>query len=339
MRVAGAIAARYGLPASEIARHMSAGRFRVKSGVDRETAERLVADLEALGAMCMVVDEAGNVLPRRRPTAPEPAPRTEQPVKMETGLSAALHDSSQQDLGALGAASAPLSLATLDGEEEKPREQKQAVHAFSASDFAPPEAEEQELVLAVAVEKRSPPPQSMAPPVTAASIADSPPVEDEAIVSSPPPREAYGEPPLTGGYGVAPAPAGKPARPRRPKTPGENPLIRMRGMIADSPLIRLGVGVVAALLIGFLPAHLFASARESSAFSEIDSETKAHQSQVTDVDEWNALDEYRKHQLDRKDSKRTSIALSAVFVWAALSGVLAFLWFRKIDWDEYQSSA
>ena len=37
--------------------------------------------------------------------------------------------------------------------------------------------------------------------------------------------------------------------------------------------------------------------------------------------------------LARKRDERQTIAITSVLMWAAASGGLAFVWFRKIDWD------
>jgi hypothetical protein len=53
--LATAIAARYGIPAADLERRLARGRFRVKSKVDRETADTYAADLTRLGAVCVVL--------------------------------------------------------------------------------------------------------------------------------------------------------------------------------------------------------------------------------------------------------------------------------------------
>lgn len=69
-RVATQIAARYGLPAAELEKRLTQGRFRVKANVDEATANAFAADLESLGARCSVV-AAGRYM-----TAPQPAPES-----------------------------------------------------------------------------------------------------------------------------------------------------------------------------------------------------------------------------------------------------------------------
>ncbi|HEX3760264.1 MAG TPA: hypothetical protein VHW23_16220, partial [Kofleriaceae bacterium] len=48
--LASAMGARYGLPAAELESRLTRGRFRVKAGVDRATAEAYLRDLSAIGA-------------------------------------------------------------------------------------------------------------------------------------------------------------------------------------------------------------------------------------------------------------------------------------------------
>src|SRR6187549_3920331 len=55
-RLAGLIAARYGLGAEDLEKRLTVGRFRVKANVDAATAQAFVADLEALGARCSIIE-------------------------------------------------------------------------------------------------------------------------------------------------------------------------------------------------------------------------------------------------------------------------------------------
>ena len=58
-KLATAIGARYGLPPTELATRLARGRFKVKAGIDRATAEQYARDLERLGAACTIVDANG----------------------------------------------------------------------------------------------------------------------------------------------------------------------------------------------------------------------------------------------------------------------------------------
>jgi len=96
---------------------------------------------------------------------------------------------------------------------------------------------------------------------------------------------------------------------------------------------RFAAGVGLAILLGFLPAHVAAGIRERSAFGAIDSKVVAVQATADAPDRYDALDAFRTEQLDAKRSARTMIALTALLVWAAAGGGLAYVWFRRVPWD------
>jgi hypothetical protein len=110
------------------------------------------------------------------------------------------------------------------------------------------------------------------------------------------------------------------------------------GFAARHPLLgsaraRLIAGVVLAIVVGFLPAHLVAGMRERSAFGAIDSKVAAVQAAATAPDSYAALDAFRAEQLDDKRGARRMIVLTSLLVWAAVGGVLAYVWFRRVPWD------
>src|SRR5262245_58086403 len=96
---------------------------------------------------------------------------------------------------------------------------------------------------------------------------------------------------------------------------------------------RFASGVVVAIVVGFLPAHFIASARERAAFREIDAHVVSVQSRTDAPLDDAALDQFRAEQKDRKQSERRSIALASLAVWALLGAAVAYLWFRRIPWD------
>ena len=103
---------------------------------------------------------------------------------------------------------------------------------------------------------------------------------------------------------------------------------------SESPRWRFAAGVLIAVILGFVPASLVASARESSAFEKIDAEVVQVQEKAGRVDglPFDKLEEFRSTQLSRKQSERRNIALVALVMWAAIGGGLAYVWFRKIRW-------
>jgi hypothetical protein len=61
-KLATAIGARYGLSPTDLVARLTRGRFKVKAGVDRDTAEQYARDLERLGAVCTIVGADGKTL-------------------------------------------------------------------------------------------------------------------------------------------------------------------------------------------------------------------------------------------------------------------------------------
>jgi hypothetical protein len=136
----------------------------------------------------------------------------------------------------------------------------------------------------------------------------------------------------------------RPARARRPTTPplgaptsGKQPISRgaaMGGVVApEMPRSRFAAGVLLAILIGFLPAHLIASMREGKAFKKIDDQIIATQSAADTPEMYAALDPFRDAQLARKESERRSIALTSILIWGVAAAGLGYVWFRRIPWD------
>jgi hypothetical protein len=350
-RLAEAIAARYGFPAGSLAQRLAAGRFRVKSNIDLGTAERFAADLERLGADCVIVDGHGAPVSRgRAPSSPQPS--------YSSGLSAAFAAgrASAPDLGALE--SGMFSLAAIDGSSDAapavptrpsaapapalpasfgPAAAPAPLDFFGGDDapavvsagppprpsslapgdrFAPPEAHaEAELSLEVESVKR--PAGQMAP---AALPTASLPVHvgTARSVTAPPPRA----PSVAGGTAAS---AGVVIAPRSLAASGRRWLRDERA--------RFVIGVAIAVVLGFVPAHLVASVRQDAAFTEIDARVTERQAEVTTRDEWAQLDVLRAAQLDRKQAAHRNIVLFAMAVWAAAGGALAYVWFRAIDWQ------
>ena len=358
--LAEAMAQRYGLAANELVSRLKRGRFRVKSNVDAATAERYRQDLEAIGARVLIEDSAKSPTatpvagtpqvrpsnlslppanqPRNtpasglaaagshhaRPSTPPPhRASTPIPADMVSGLSAAFGESApQQDLGAL--ADGALSLASLDGEEAP---------ASSGQFDAPP-----------------PPPMMDEPPVVK---IQSKPKTTEPPRNKPAPSQAMDlfAPPDAGDQGFAVDLAVEEVADRAQKkatAPPENttstaaqsqPLsvTRRTPVSMDAVAVvpakqfdrtRFLMGVVLALVIGFIPAHFVANMREKSAFAAIDAKV-AHAHASADTHEtWAVLDGVRENLLEEKQSKRTMIALTSMLIWAAVAAGVAYAFSR-----------
>src|SRR5690606_18876294 len=121
---------------------------------------------------------------------------------------------------------------------------------------APPEAEQEQLMLAVDLGARS-----------------TPPAMNAVGVPEPPPLGAASE-----------LPAGQVRGPARTTVQ----------RLARDTRLRLLVGALLSLFLAFIPAHLISSVRESSRYGEIADEVKAEYAawkKSGSLDEWHALDD------------------------------------------------
>jgi hypothetical protein len=365
-KLAAAIATRFGLPAPDLVNRLAKGRFRVKASADKATADRVAAELRALGARVAVED--ASAAPHTGPVPKQPPPprpagsslppkttgqvnkaappgsalsnvqRTGAPAhQAPTGLAAAFGGGDQG--GGLGALeSGALSLSSLDGADEAPpplaasappppaaapKGHGASPPAAKALDlFAPPDMQEEagELLVALAPEDEARHAQkraSVPPPVA------SPPQQQRSqalAIEAPPPRAGRMsmEPPS-----VSPAAS----TPRVPVAAG------MRGGALDlPPRARLAAGVLVAILLGFVPAHFIAAARERSAFRAIDDHVTAIQTDAQSPEAYATLDSFRDSQLERKKGERREGAFIALAIWAMAGGGIAYVWFRRIPW-------
>jgi hypothetical protein len=323
-RLAAAIAEHYGLPVGELQMRLAKGRFRVKGNCDRATADSYVRDLTQLGARCVVESaEAPSrastpaiaTPPRGTPTARTTTPPT---GALKSGLAAAFSpDSASTSLGAL-AGDGALTLASVDGGSE-------SAPPAPAAAFAPPAP------AAKPAPKPAPKPESaidmFAPPDAAEEAAFKVELADDEVERAAKKRVSI--PPAE----VAATPAAEPA-PRvarvsiQPATVTPAP----RGM-AD-PKTRFALGVMIAIVVGFVPAHLLASVREKSAYSEIDRAVEQTQREADTQDAYDALDGFRQRQLVRKYDARRSAAILAFLVWGVIGGGIGYVWFRRIRWPD-----
>jgi hypothetical protein len=103
----------------------------------------------------------------------------------------------------------------------------------------------------------------------------------------------------------------------------------------DPSRTRFAAGVLVAIVLGFLPAHLIASVREDSAFKKIDDDLIEVQAAAYEPDAAvpaAKLDSYREAQKDLKKTQRRNIALVSMVIWAIVGGGIAVVWFRVLGW-------
>lgn len=266
------------------------------------------------------------------PVADEPRAATaSNPPAFSSGLSAAFSGEAPLDLGALGDDQL-LSLSSVDGASELPDSAPASFAPPGDVDVAMDEPMPASIGPAVAPARPTPVPARtsqpldlFAPPEAADDAAT-----DFAIADERPARPSA--PPAT----AAPAPAAS-ARISQPILVQPDPTATTVHRKPAMPRNRFLAGVVLAIALGFVPAHFIGASRESAAYGEIDRKVQQYQADPTVSDD--EVTAFRSAQLDAKKSKRTTIALTSLLVWAAASAAFAYLWFRRIPWDRVDGQA
>lgn len=353
-QLATSIASHYGMPIDAVRARIASGRFRVKGNCDRSTADTYVRDLTALGARCSIEEAtsdnvAKTPLPFPAVTGPRPAQSSALPPRQTTppalartssgskeyqsGLSAAFSGEQQTGgLGALGDEGAVFTLSSVDGKDD-------STAAPSAVNFAPPASSPLPASIGPA-SKPATPAASAALAVNSDEPIDmfAPPDADDANFAvhlapdeversakkkvSIPPETVAAEPPARTSL-QAPNRSSRPSlQPPMSSDPAATGL--------KDPKIRLLVGVIVAIVIGFIPAHFIASMREKSAFASVDASVAEVQNQVVTPEDYAALDPMRARQLERKRDDRRNIAMIALLIWAAAGAGVGYVFFKKI---------
>lgn len=369
-RLAEAIANHYGLPVDQLRQRIDAGRFRVKGNVDQATADTYVRDLERLGARCSIepaetspsratplpfpavrpatppaglpVASALANQPPSRPSTPPSALANQPPSRPSTppsalanmpraatpppsaspyasGLSAAFGgETAKAELGALGNENATFSLASVDGETPD----EGAIEKSPEPMFAPPAAKDAPADATKKAKPKDEPVDMFAPPDAEDAAALVEIADDDKDFA----RKKVTTP-------STPAPL---ARKSQPSIEAQAPVTAVRsklGPLADER-VRMIAGALLAILLGFLPAHLYARSREKSAYATIDQKLQSAQIAADTPDAWSALDQTRSNALERKEDERRSIAMIALAIWALVGGGIAYGWFRRVPWDD-----
>jgi hypothetical protein len=343
-RLAQAIAEHYGLGASDLLARLRGGRFRVKGNTDRATAETYARDLQRLGARVTIDESAG---PMATPPAGTPVvakPQTTKPPPMSSGLAAAGTAANAPpsnpaqvasglsaaysgnvpaaDLGAL-ASDANISLSSLDGVDDNSGGVDTAGGAISASIGPAPEkpkpkgkAKAQD-----AAGSSEAPLDLFAPPEAQQSFSVDIADDDRHLISKPAAAERTSQPAIP-----VPTVVAAPASPPVTTVPSK------LGPLADER-VRLAAGVIAAVLIGFVPAHFIAKMKEDSSDRAIDQRVIVAQQAAETPEMYADLDRMRADQLSRKKDEHRNAALIGFAIWALCGGGIAYAWFRKVPWD------
>lgn len=100
--------------------------------------------------------------------------------------------------------------------------------------------------------------------------------------------------------------------------------------------VRYVAGVVLAILLGFVPAHVVAGMREESAYAEIDHKVIRAQQAADTPETYALLDRMRADAIERKEAERRNAAIIAIVIWGLAAAGIGYVWFRKIPWDSFE---
>jgi hypothetical protein len=115
---------------------------------------------------------------------------------------------------------------------------------------------------------------------------------------------------------------------RAPLPVDGGPLARL--FVDKPPALRLVAGLVLALVLGYLPATLYASSSESSRYHAIRAELSSNQT-VETREQWEALDApdgVRAEAMTELERARGRIRITTAMIWLAVGGLIGFAWFR-----------
>jgi hypothetical protein len=278
-------------------------------------------------------------------SAPPSRPSNQALGQYQSGLAAAFSpESPAANLGALEGEGIPLSLSSVDGNESS--------GAVSAAAFEPPASGGLPASIGPAPQK----PQAATKPAKAAAAAKpedkpldlfAPPdaedaklsvdiAADEKDISA---RKRASTPPPSQ---VVPPPTTGPLRKSQPalQTPSQGVALAAPSSSKLGPLgdekVRFVAGVLLAIVLGFVPAHVIAGMREDSAYAEIDRKVIRAQQAADTPESYALLDKVRADQLARKEAEQRNAAIIALVIWGAVSSGIAYAWFRKIPWDSFE---
>lgn len=329
-RLATALGQKYGMSPAAIGERLAHGRFCAWASLDIATARRLANELDHLGAhYTLVEDQPGVPVPaqaRQTSLGVPPAPARPAPPASSGLAFAHGADDATLDLGALRGAPQDegWKLARLDGSEGTGESR-----AFT------PEPETIERPRPVS----APPPIPRSPADPFAPPADpfAPPDmarEEEALLE-------VGDKPVAPGTVAAPAsvPLQTVSTYRGAPAAGsatlhkDSFLPRMRALMAESARARFAAGVAVAFLIGLIPAQLYAAWRSRTAYDQIRSDLQAEYARADTPETWATLESARDDARALAASRQQRVAVGACLVWLVVSGGIAFVWFRLIDWE------
>lgn len=99
---------------------------------------------------------------------------------------------------------------------------------------------------------------------------------------------------------------------------------------------RFALGVVISLLLGFAVSSFVASKQEQSRRKDVVEELLIDYRQADTPDAWDRLERVRTVARNDLENRRKRVVMMAMLVWLIVSGALAFLWMRVIDWSIFE---
>ncbi len=251
-----------------------------------------------------------------------------------TGLSAAYSDSAATtDLGALGGDS--LAMVSLEGDDE-PRSASDGDMFAPMMDLSPPMSRPSDSAVKLKTSRLKDEPMDLFAPPDAAEDAA---FKVEIAVDDAADRARKINTPPAGVPVTAPVAAvTPPLKKKHPTAPAGHP-VTVSPDAQEIPRWRFAAGVILSILLGFIPAHLIASARERTAFDKIDAQIIATQDQADSAEMYATLDDFRDAQRALKQGEKRNIALLSMLIWGVTAGGLAYVWFRRVPWNRLGPNA
>jgi len=273
------------------------------------------------------------------PRTNEPPPRalapSLPPVNYASGLAAAFLDNTPPpELGAFDK-DLSLSVGTLDGVDDVTGQlETSPVLPASIGPATRP-------AIAKADKPKDVPVDLFAPP-----DAQSEELKFELAVDDLAHRERKRTPPTAVPIAIPPSPSSPVLRPKGLSLPPQSDRsagVRMPSRSDEEPRWRLAGGVLAAVVLGFIPASCVQSCRESAAFEKIDNHVATVQAQAassaTAPIPFARLDAFREEQAAKKKSERRNIAMVSMLIWALGGAGIGYVWFRRVPWDKIKFGA
>lgn len=327
--LASALGQRYGMSPPAVVRRLREGRFCARASLDLASAQRLTAELEAVGAHASVIADGPS------PTSP----------RYESGLAAAFAgDHVRDDVGVeLGPLAQPVSEETTDiGWELADVDGAGEPAAASRSRARGPQAGSPPLAPAGAARPFAPGPPPP-PPMPATARGRDPFAPPDAESSALPElaelptrvEPAPLPPPPSGAAGAwTPPPRSVSTTDVQWQRPGLS--ASWRETLERSPRARFAAGVAIAFLVGLVPAQIVAQSRATSAYDDIRARLRADYDAADTPQRWATLEVARADALDLARTRMHRLAISSCLIWLAVAGAAGFVWFRVIDWPEPQ---